>query len=491
MCDEYSYRHINDEQKQDSVELNNRLVIYTKDGYEFIVVVRNNEREADVIDESFKEKQETYTVTYKANGGQGEDVTQEIFKALGKVKLQNNNFSKDKYIFVGWSDKEGNNEENRYSEGAIYGNITGDITIYANWALNTIKIDYKGNGGKKVVGSDEITEINTEVEKGVAIVTASNEFSKLGYRFKNWKTTINGEERIIEEGGTLTEEETKENLELLAQWEIETYTITYDVNGGNPLSGEHTQYTVEDDDYTLPTPTREGGYAFVGWTGSNGTTPQKTVTIIKGVTTGNKTYTANWQEALEFGVDITQISNSQVSMTPVQISGNLSEYTLNYVVSGKNQYQDDNAVWFWSDITNGKIAYIAQESTYYVWLEATKNGITQKSKNYWVIQTGHTHSGNSSSGGGCYNASSTCNSTSRTIKLESTSSLVSGSPKYTNYCKLCGASITKSTSAYKTSVLDPYMIMTCNACGDSISHQQSTSGNAQGQRYRMDLYNLL
>ena len=109
MCDEYSYRHINDEQGQDSVELNDRLVIYTKDGYEFIVVVRNNVKEADVIDESFKEKQDTYTVTYKANGGQGEDVTQEIFKALGKVKLQNNNFSKDKYIFVGWSDKEGNN----------------------------------------------------------------------------------------------------------------------------------------------------------------------------------------------------------------------------------------------------------------------------------------------------------------------------------------------------------------------------------------------
>lgn len=42
----------------------------------------------------------------------------------------------------------------------------------------------------------------------------------------------------------------------------------------------------------MPTPTRTG-YTFTGWTGSNGTTAQKTVTIAKG-STGNKSYTANW-----------------------------------------------------------------------------------------------------------------------------------------------------------------------------------------------------
>lgn len=68
------------------------------------------------------------------------------------------------------------------------------------------------------------------------------------------------------------------------------YSISYGLNGG-AMSGQKTSYTVVDS-FTLPTPTRTG-YTFTGWTGSNGTTPQKTVTVNKG-TRGNLSYTANW-----------------------------------------------------------------------------------------------------------------------------------------------------------------------------------------------------
>ena len=68
------------------------------------------------------------------------------------------------------------------------------------------------------------------------------------------------------------------------------YSVSYDLNGG-AMSGQKTSYTVTDS-FTLPQPTRTG-YTFTGWTGSNGTTPQKTVTINKG-TRGNLSYTANW-----------------------------------------------------------------------------------------------------------------------------------------------------------------------------------------------------
>lgn len=68
------------------------------------------------------------------------------------------------------------------------------------------------------------------------------------------------------------------------------YSINYDLNGG-AMSGQKTSYIVADS-FTLPTPTKTG-YTFTGWTGSNGTTPQDTVTINKG-TRGNLNYTANW-----------------------------------------------------------------------------------------------------------------------------------------------------------------------------------------------------
>ena len=68
------------------------------------------------------------------------------------------------------------------------------------------------------------------------------------------------------------------------------YSISYNLNGG-AMSSQKTSYTVADS-FTLPTPTKTG-YTFTGWTGSNGTTPQKTVTVNKG-TRENLNYTANW-----------------------------------------------------------------------------------------------------------------------------------------------------------------------------------------------------
>lgn len=71
-----------------------------------------------------------------------------------------------------------------------------------------------------------------------------------------------------------------------------TYTITYNLKGGS-VSGNPTTYTVETNTFTLKKPTKSG-QTFLGWTGSNGTSLQKTVKINKG-STGNKTYTADWE----------------------------------------------------------------------------------------------------------------------------------------------------------------------------------------------------
>lgn len=71
----------------------------------------------------------------------------------------------------------------------------------------------------------------------------------------------------------------------------EYYAISYDYDGGvaeNPIS-----YSVTQDDFTLAKPTKEG-YTFTGWTGSNGDTPQKDVTIKKG-TAKNLSFKANWK----------------------------------------------------------------------------------------------------------------------------------------------------------------------------------------------------
>lgn len=70
------------------------------------------------------------------------------------------------------------------------------------------------------------------------------------------------------------------------------YSISYNLNGGS-VSENPTTYNVETNTFTLKNPTKPG-YTFIGWTGSNGTTPQTTVSISKG-STGDKSYAANWK----------------------------------------------------------------------------------------------------------------------------------------------------------------------------------------------------
>ena len=72
------------------------------------------------------------------------------------------------------------------------------------------------------------------------------------------------------------------------------YTITYDLDEGSVASANPTTYTWETATFTLNNPTKFT-YYFNGWTGSNGNTPQRTVTIANH-SHGNKSYTADWTQ---------------------------------------------------------------------------------------------------------------------------------------------------------------------------------------------------
>ena len=72
------------------------------------------------------------------------------------------------------------------------------------------------------------------------------------------------------------------------------YTIIYDLDGGS-LEESIDTYTCISEDIVLPKPKKKG-FGFVGWTGSNGETPEKQVVILAG-SMGNKSYTANWVES--------------------------------------------------------------------------------------------------------------------------------------------------------------------------------------------------
>ena len=82
------------------------------------------------------------------------------------------------------------------------------------------------------------------------------------------------------------------NVTVNATFAPNTYTVTYELDGGTFVSEDYaTSYTIESDEITLPSATKEGGYTFKGWKKENDETG---MTIIPKGSTGNVTLTAIW-----------------------------------------------------------------------------------------------------------------------------------------------------------------------------------------------------
>ena len=177
--------------------------------------------------------------------------------------------TKEGYVFDKWIIVSGSDSEiigNKLKVG------TEEVTVKAIYKqLYTLTINL--NGGSS---SQSLTHYMLE---GTTLILT--EPTKNGYTFNGWTGEgING--------STFTMGSS--NVTISASWNVINYTITYNLNGGsgnNPSS-----YNIDTTTFTLVNPTKTG-YTFNGWTGSNGSSPQTSVTISKG-SQGDKTYTANW-----------------------------------------------------------------------------------------------------------------------------------------------------------------------------------------------------
>ncbi len=105
---------------------------------------------------------------------------------------------------------------------------------------------------------------------------------KEGYTFDHFE--INNEP--ITNNLTITKD-----TKVKAVTKVNTYTISYELNGGTANHLKDT-YTVQDE-YQLPIP-KKNGYTFIGWNDGTQTNPLKDMKLSKG-TTGNKTYTAYYK----------------------------------------------------------------------------------------------------------------------------------------------------------------------------------------------------
>lgn len=266
-----------------TVEEEVKLPIPTREGYEFIGWVGE-----DIIDAQINVTiprgstgfrlyaahwaLENYTITLDTSGGNALDNIRYTVKS-DPIILPTP--TRNGYEFSGWT---GEGITTPQTEVIIPTGSTGNRTYTANWKVIEYTITLDTNGGPAV------SPIKYTVEDSFTLPYPL----RPGYEFVGWTLDGSG---MIPAMPLIIYYGTTGDLRYKAEWRLAEYTITMDLDGGS--GQEKMVYTMTDEEFELPTPTRNG-YEFVGWTGERITTPQTSVKIPKG-STGNKAYTANWK----------------------------------------------------------------------------------------------------------------------------------------------------------------------------------------------------
>ena len=129
---------------------------------------------------------------------------------------------------------------------------------------------------------------------GKNVKLAPNTFTKVGYVFDGWCTDPDGEGTIYADEAQVKNlaKKTGETVTLYAQWSLETYTITYELNGGVESYYGPSLYTIETETITFYNAWHTGNYSFGGWYLDPNLT-NKITELPKG-STGNITLYAKW-----------------------------------------------------------------------------------------------------------------------------------------------------------------------------------------------------
>lgn len=216
-------------------------------------------------------KKGTYTITYDFNGGVSKNKNKFTYTldsaTAAKQPLLNfvkdgDDFSintkdpevtRDGYSFAGW--------DGEYSDVRYYGEtVFRNMTLKARWNVNSYTVKFDGNGGTVFGGVSY--SMKTTPEERISDWEAVRE----GYTHKGWKASVKGKDKIFKVSDTISFKDLDRNAAgvyvLTAVWEVNKYSITYDLNDGKLAKAPKSFKT--DDGTRIPDPVKPG-YKFSGW----------------------------------------------------------------------------------------------------------------------------------------------------------------------------------------------------------------------------------
>ena len=228
-----------------------------------------------------------YTISYDLNGGNTTVDNPTTYIITDRVELSEP--TKEYYTFIGWT----GTDLTEPTKNLVIENKIGNRTYVANYTPIDYSITYSG------LLPTEIEELNNPT-------TYNIETTPINLNSPVDRTDEDGDKTKIfvgwKENDTTSTTITIPNLNSMGNKKFEaiwtpaspnTYTITYNLNGGTTSQVNPTSYTKKTETFTLINPTKEGS-TFKGWsgTGLNGDN-NLTVKVVKG-TRGDLSFEANY-----------------------------------------------------------------------------------------------------------------------------------------------------------------------------------------------------
>ncbi|WP_426643000.1 InlB B-repeat-containing protein [Paenibacillus illinoisensis] len=183
----------------------------------------------------------SYTVNFDSNGGTAVDDQSVPYSELATAPTDP---TKAGHTFAGWFTDSG------LSQAFDFDNtpVTGDLTLYAKWSINSYTVNFDSNGG---------TVVDDQSIQYGELATAPDAPTKDGHTFAGWFADSGLNQAFDFDNTTVTSD-----LTLYAKWSINSYTVNFDSNGGTVIDNQSIQYG---ELAAAPTDPTKVGHTFAGW----------------------------------------------------------------------------------------------------------------------------------------------------------------------------------------------------------------------------------
>ncbi len=233
-------------------------------------------------------KPNEYLVVFDMNDGSNKEFTRQTKVHGTNLTLTSSKPTRANYSFQGWATSASGSV--LYGSGATYTNNSA-VRLYAVWKPDEYTVSFNANGGSGAPSAQKKIY-------GQTLTLSPTKPTRTYYTFLGWATSSTATSATYSPSGAYKVEGT---ATLYAVWKPNTYTITYNGNGGTGATGANVPsasqnyvygnaVTINGSCYT------KSGYTFVGWaTSSSATTANYTAGQTGVKFSGNVTLYAVWK----------------------------------------------------------------------------------------------------------------------------------------------------------------------------------------------------